>query len=862
MPDAAGLSGSIMVERTFSIDPERLLAHTEWVRRLTRRLVLDAAGADDVAQETLLHALEREGAPVRHPRAWLATVARSLARRLRRAQERRADHEARAPAPRGERAAAEVVARASLHRAVVEAVLALAEPYRSTILVRFFEDVDARAVAQRLDVPLETVRTRLKRGLALLRERLERSNDGRDWALLAAPLGTAGTIATAAKLVAAAALVAALAIGAWRFTRSDDRPAAGRELARATDSNANASATQEASAPERTPAPAVDSAAVAPERTPEPVAASAATIRGTVKDDHGEPVAGAFVFVEDADGPPWTGFHDAISFAQVACTRTQRPDDAGPQAWSSGGGGFVVDLPAFGRWSVGVVHPTAGFAWRSGVRVSGAAPDARVDLDLRPGVVVDGDVTDDEGAPIPDARLEFVIKDGFGTITLGRMVTDRDGHYATPSLPVRDLQFWTVRHPGYHSAPRCDVPIRPEEREHRLDFRLARAPILRGRLLDPRGGPADLARPSLAGLQVRACSADADGRPTFSHMDGALGEIDRAHATYELTPDSAGMAFVAAIVGNCMLASEPIAPDREPIDLVLDTSRIEALAGPIEPSRHVARLAVVAKDATTGKAITDYMVTWNDSIGNSTGRCCVAPDGVYRLGEVADGACVIRLEKRRYASATRKVEVGADAPGEPPLELFLEPMAGELAGRVATASAGPIEGAHLLALDESGAPLVAFPDCEEWSDSHGEFELASLPSTPCLLLVEDDAHAPRVVRCRPSSRPPPLEIALEPGVRVDLLPRDADGNAVDLGQKWNLRVTDEAGLLVVDTRLACRRSPPIRDGAIELRIASGHCHAELAVAGWRPVGTSFDAIEGAAVPIELVKELDRASESR
>ena len=72
-----------------------------------------------------------------------------------------------------------LVSRAEIHQRTVAAVLALDEPYRSTVLRRFFDDLSPEEVAAREHASEATVRSRLKRGLALLRARLER--EGRDW---------------------------------------------------------------------------------------------------------------------------------------------------------------------------------------------------------------------------------------------------------------------------------------------------------------------------------------------------------------------------------------------------------------------------------------------------------------------------------------------------------------------------------------------------------------------------------------------------------------------------------------------------------------------------------------------------------
>jgi len=152
-------------------DPQALLLHAAWIRRLAGRLVAGSL-ADDVAQETLLAACAKpphEGAELR---GWLGTVARRIASRLRwREAQRRLREEA---AARREALAPtdELVARAALERSLVDAVLALDEPWRTTVLMRWFDGRPPRAIARELGVPVETVRTRIKRALELLRERL------------------------------------------------------------------------------------------------------------------------------------------------------------------------------------------------------------------------------------------------------------------------------------------------------------------------------------------------------------------------------------------------------------------------------------------------------------------------------------------------------------------------------------------------------------------------------------------------------------------------------------------------------------------------------------------------------------------
>jgi hypothetical protein len=101
---------------------------------------------------------------------------------------------ARVAAARGRRAStsADVVERAEMHRLVVDRVLALPEPYREAVLLRYFEDLSAAEVAQRQDVPLATARTRLQRGLERLRGELDRFHAGERRVWLTAILPLAG----------------------------------------------------------------------------------------------------------------------------------------------------------------------------------------------------------------------------------------------------------------------------------------------------------------------------------------------------------------------------------------------------------------------------------------------------------------------------------------------------------------------------------------------------------------------------------------------------------------------------------------------------------------------------------------------
>lgn len=185
------------------MEVEALLAETQWVQRLARRLLGDEQRAEDVAQDVMVAALERQertDALIRRPRAWLGQVTRNLALRKVERRARRDHHEARAGASeKFQDPGAASLERMQMHQRVVMAVNELEEPYRTAIAMRFFEDLTSREIADRLGVEPATVRKRVSRGIEQLRARLDRDfgGDRAAWstgvALLVERAGVLGT---------------------------------------------------------------------------------------------------------------------------------------------------------------------------------------------------------------------------------------------------------------------------------------------------------------------------------------------------------------------------------------------------------------------------------------------------------------------------------------------------------------------------------------------------------------------------------------------------------------------------------------------------------------------------------------------
>lgn len=166
------------------MDIEELLKHRPFVRALARRLVRDQSRADDLEQQTWLTAIEKPPVHRGALRAWLHAVVRNLARTQNRAEFRRTKHEAGRGASgasnEGLPTPQEALVKAEWHRRLIEAVMELDEPYRTTVLLRYFEDLDSKQIATMQNVPSATVRTRLRRGLAKVRVALAEQSQGED----------------------------------------------------------------------------------------------------------------------------------------------------------------------------------------------------------------------------------------------------------------------------------------------------------------------------------------------------------------------------------------------------------------------------------------------------------------------------------------------------------------------------------------------------------------------------------------------------------------------------------------------------------------------------------------------------------
>lgn len=175
-------------------DPEALAALlARYQNRLYRyllRFVREPATAEDLFQQTWLRVVEniRRYDPGRSFEAWLFSVARNLAiDHLRRRQPESLDEPLPSGAPRHEQmpgsgpGALDGILARERSSLLAEALGDLPAIYREVLALRFEEEMKLEEIAEVLAAPLSTVKTRLRRALGGLWQRLETMYPRGDW---------------------------------------------------------------------------------------------------------------------------------------------------------------------------------------------------------------------------------------------------------------------------------------------------------------------------------------------------------------------------------------------------------------------------------------------------------------------------------------------------------------------------------------------------------------------------------------------------------------------------------------------------------------------------------------------------------
>ena len=741
-----------------------LTRHAAALRGLARDLVGEYA-ADDLVQETAMQAL-RSGPQKPGPLGgWLAGIVRHLAWRHRRTERRRLQREqlaARAEAVPPDR---EFDDRDAFQR-LTAAVLALPEPYQRTVLLRYLREMTPTAIAAQTGVPLATVKTRLQRGLALLRERLDR--DGGDtWRPvfctvlgLGQPLtvGTAAITTTGVMLMGTGAKLAwsgvavLLALAAWLWSGSGPSamPPASTPIAQA-------------------PVPAIASDSGTRTDGNERSAAAAATatdlpadqrtvVRGRCVDEHDQPLPHCPVELRgrkvlDRGGPDfrrdygqWLLEHPGQKWRDIA-------------AATDSDGRFEF---AFAFVPLGYELMLRRDVLDHVVRIGGLQPGAAKDLGdvvLQVTCVVHGHVADTNGVPASFAEA---------AISATQAPKDRNHVVEQPGWCIKgpDGTFTKYVVAGDYSVyihgrdivrgEKLTVPASTPELDVEVVVpAVVAADTITGVVIDELGQPVEDAE-ARAGLFAAIARTDASGRFTLCRPRGK-------------TPDQVMVS--ANKTGWVTKKPQEVNAQWGEHDLRFVLAR--------EPSTDVELRVVCAADGTP---VTDYQV-WVCP-GSSDRRADQHhDDGVARLTSVPAQTRSILVEPDRWDLWTAFVPLSPEA-GNLRLELRL-PAAAERLLRVQLADGRPATGIAVEQIDPGKAELTltttAWP-VEIWSnndlssvllmqrsatDGRGELRLRGPADGTIALRLPGPGHAPILVKDVAVSVAEPLVITLSRGARLE-----------------------------------------------------------------------------------------------
>lgn len=561
------------------MDAKQLLADAAWLRRLASSLAGEA-DADDVVQESWIAAWRKQPDEGRPLRPWLSRVARDLAAMRRRSERRRLAREAAIEPDRESQTPDAMLEQVRLHRLLADLVLGLAEPYRSTIVARFFEGASSAEIARQLNIPDATVRARLREGLARLRAGLDNeTGDRKAWAAVFLRGGI--NMAKPIKLLAIVVAIAIALLVAGIVLVLVHQPARDRSVIATTTAHGNHHGR---------PEPALSAMVL--------LAAPGRHIAGRVTAD-GRPVVHARVRL-------------------VGAASSERvTDDAGR---------FDFGTMPTASYSLGAITSDR-LAEIKHIDTRDASLYADdLELALRPcEAALFGRVTDPSGSPIAGAQV--LNQDIIG------VETDEQGRYelCVPrvALETEELRT-TVRAAGYAAQE----VVTATQGHHAYDFVLVPEVALHGRLVDESGEPvanalvtvttpqSPRAVPHRGLASVASATATSDSTGTFlvhgidrghhhlvARADGLVAKLDDASNAITIT-----MKPSAIVHGRLMAGPAPVGGAVVTIEEVAATTaadgsfEIEDIA-PGEPEPRVApyrpRASTITLHAGTNDVVID-----------------------------------------------------------------------------------------------------------------------------------------------------------------------------------------------------------------------------------------------------------------
>lgn len=463
---------------------EQLLAHREFVRRLAWRLVEDPHTAEDVAQQAFLIALQSGPSSEAAARSWFARVVRNVVINLRAAEAARKSRELAHESERTSATPHTALASAETSAALRASLSSLEPIYRDVLWLRFYQGLSPHEIAERLGVGVETVRTRQKRGMARLKDSLERR---RLWGLSYWLLSLRRRVRPLA-WSAAPLILAILALVLFEFARRSALQLEAGNLARAAVLAPNHPVRSDRSREaisdldtRREPAPV--SAPIQPAGSDAMLASvDALEVEVTVELPDGAPARGALVWIRrpDEDG--------AVVAAECGALGAAR----------------LTGVPR-GSWVGASLEPfSESLLWRIDAPQFGQTAEKTVRLQLlEPGPALSIRIVDEAGRAMPQATVRITPDRRPQPTEVDRFLAHRERRIAAGehdgSIAVRGLRpyMWTItaQAPG-HAEACARSHLRANHAENEVLLTLSPGRALSGsvRFRDGRPAPNALVR--------------------------------------------------------------------------------------------------------------------------------------------------------------------------------------------------------------------------------------------------------------------------------------------------------------------------------------------------------------------------------
>lgn len=181
--DGSSLAVTDLVDERQRRFQQDIVPEMKFLARVSRAMSRSDADADDLAQETLIKAFRAiDRFDGRHPRAWLARIARNTAiTRDQRTREFAVAQEGTVEVEPDETADPEaIVLSGVVNEDLSRALDALRPSFRTVVQLVDVEEMSYKEAAESLDIPLGTVMSRLHRARAHVRTALRGTPLGRE----------------------------------------------------------------------------------------------------------------------------------------------------------------------------------------------------------------------------------------------------------------------------------------------------------------------------------------------------------------------------------------------------------------------------------------------------------------------------------------------------------------------------------------------------------------------------------------------------------------------------------------------------------------------------------------------------------